>query len=210
MYFIFYYGNSFLLAAMVNAGIGPTHVNTFLTTLNIPAPHHKSLTARHKEALKGIAGTASESCAKAVAEEVSMVEDETSNISDNGDVTPHSVPQPISVSYDAGWSKRGTGRSYDSNTGHGSLIGSKSRKCLDFPVRSKVCDTCSYAKRAGCEPKPHICYKNWTGSSKAMEPDMAVEMINNLQSQGHSVGTLIMDNVPLLPKFAKSARIFSS
>ena len=100
----------------------------------------------------------------------------------------------LSVSYEAVWLKRGTGRSCDSNTGHDVLIGKSSRKCLDFSVRSKVCDTCDYARCSGDPIRKHKCFKNWAGSSKAMEPDMAVQMISDITSQGHTVGTLIMDN----------------
>ena len=171
---------------MVNAGLGPTHVATFLSGLNIPAPHHSTLQSRQKEAMVPIVEMAKDSCDRALVEEVAL--------SDPLDGADTSASAPLSVSYDAGWSKRGTGRSYDSNTGHGVLIGKSSRKCLDFSVRSKVCDTCDYARRSGEPVKKHKCFKNWSGSSNAMEPDMAVQMISNIASKGHTVGTLIMDN----------------
>jgi len=162
---------------MINAGIGPTHVGTFLGTLNIPPPVTSTLIARQKEVTGGIIDTAKDSCSRALEEEVEQ-----------------SPMESLTVSYDAGWSKRGSGRSYDSNTGHGALIGNNSKKCLDFSVRTKVCDICDNAQRLGVLPRKHDCFKNWSGSSKAMEPDMAVDMIKNIQSKGHSVDTLIMDN----------------
>ena len=183
--------NSFF-SAMINAGIGPTHVCTFLSSLNIPPPHQSTLFSRQKEAFDAVIETAKDSCKRALVEEVTLTQ--TDPITPGDESANELGGLPLTVSYDAGWSKRGTGRSYDSNIGHGVLIGKSSRKCLDFSVRSKVCDTCDRAQRSGVIPKEHKCYKNWTGSSKAMEPDMAVDMIQNIQSTGLSVGTLVMDN----------------
>ena len=73
---------------------------------------------------------AKDSCDRALVEQVAL--------SDPLEGADTNASAPLSVSYDAGWSKRGTGRSYDSNTGQGVLIGKSSRKCLDFSVRSKV------------------------------------------------------------------------
>ena len=161
---------------MTNAGIGVTHAKTFLSTLNLPSPHHKTVAAREREAGAAIQSFAIDSCKKAVEEEVQ----------DGG--------EGLTVSYDAGWSKRGSGRSYNSNTGHSVLIGAKSRKCLKFAVRTKVCNVCDCAKSRHQDPKPHKCFKNWEGSSKAMEPDMAYSMIKDLADEGHQVDKLVMDN----------------
>ena len=38
------------------------------------------------------------------------------------------------------------------------------------------------------------CRKNWTGSSKSMEPDMAVNMLHNLKDKGFHVKNLVLDN----------------
>lgn len=42
--------------------------------------------------------------------------------------------------------------------------------------------------------KDHDCRKNWTKSSKAMESDMAIEMLHDLKTRDFHVKNLIMDN----------------
>jgi hypothetical protein len=100
----------------------------------------------------------------------------------------------LSASFDAGWSKRGTGRSYNSNTGHGVLIGKETGKIISYDIKSKVCAVCEYASRKRITVRKHKCYKNWSGSSKAMEPALAVDMMKKVNNEKHQVKTLIMDN----------------
>ena len=41
---------------------------------------------------------------------------------------------------------------------------------------------------------PHTCHKNWEGSSKAMEPDVGIELAKTIKAQGDSVDIIIMDD----------------
>ncbi|XP_062608869.1 uncharacterized protein LOC134270646 [Saccostrea cucullata] len=50
------------------------------------------------------------------------------------------------------------------------------------------------ADKQGKPPKEHDCRKNWTGSSKGMEPDMRVSMITELSESGLHVDALTMDD----------------
>ena len=54
---------------MINAGIGPTHLNAVFTAMNIPAWHHKSIKARERSIGKHIESVAKSSCTAAVQEE---------------------------------------------------------------------------------------------------------------------------------------------
>ncbi|XP_061173391.1 uncharacterized protein LOC133182561 [Saccostrea echinata] len=76
---------------------------------------------------------------------------------------------------------------------HGSMIGVNTGKVLSYAVR---CKKCRFRDRAVDKENPneHDCRKNWTKSSKAMESDMAVEMLSELKSKGFHVKKLIMDN----------------
>ncbi|VDI09721.1 Hypothetical predicted protein [Mytilus galloprovincialis] len=66
-------------------------------------------------------------------------------------------------SFDAGWQKRGSGWSYNSHTGHASLIGVNTGKVVEFDVRTRNCSICQYHIGKN-EPKPpHECNVNWTG-----------------------------------------------
>lgn len=42
--------------------------------------------------------------------------------------------------------------------------------------------------------RPRLSQNNWTKSSKAMESDMAVDLLHELKSKGIHVDKLIMDN----------------
>ena len=44
---------------------------------------------------------------------------------------------PLTVSYDMGWSKRSTGRVYDSLSGHGFLVGCHTGKIIHMRVLCK-------------------------------------------------------------------------
>lgn len=61
----------------------------------------------------------------------------------------------LTVSVDAGWQKRGSGRSFDSLSGHCSMIGSHTGKIIDYEVRPKSCRICENATKAGRDPKDH-------------------------------------------------------
>ncbi|XP_069102792.1 uncharacterized protein [Argopecten irradians] len=56
------------------------------------------------------------------------------------------------------------------------MIGKETGKVLSYAVRSKTCRICSQGSTTS-----HICMKNWSGSSKAMESDMAVDMAHQLK-----------------------------
>ena len=73
------------------------------------------------------------------------------------------------MSHDAGWQRRGSGRSYNSLSGHGSLIGRKSGKVIDFETRIKKCRICEHAHKFGRNPEKHDCRKNWNSNAKSME-----------------------------------------
>lgn len=55
---------------MLHAGIGETHINNFLTSMNVPPIHHKTLKRREREAGKGIETVANRLMAKALLEEI--------------------------------------------------------------------------------------------------------------------------------------------
>lgn len=98
----------------------------------------------------------------------------------------------IIVSYDMGWSKRGNGRSYNSLNGYGTIIGFLTGKILDFATRNRKCKLCD----TGHDKKDHDCRKNFSGSAKAMEPDVGAALVNDsaiLQEAGLNVKVLIGD-----------------
>ena len=102
----------------------------------------------------------------------------------------------ITVSFDMGWQKKGTGHTYDSNSGHAYYIGVRSGKVIEMIVYSKKCTTCDIAIAMGEEPMEHDdCVRNYrTGSSKAMEASAALQLILNLHSRGIRIEFIVSDD----------------
>jgi D-arabinose 1-dehydrogenase-like Zn-dependent alcohol dehydrogenase len=67
---------------------------------------------------------------------------------------------------------------------HISLTGCQTGSIVSYDVMSSSCKTCEYCKGKNCEPKEHVCRKNWSGSAKAMESTMAVNIIKTLKTKG--------------------------
>lgn len=164
---------------MINGGFGESHINTLLAVLNIPGICHKNLKEREREVGQKLEVMANASCKRNLANEVALTD---------------SHEDGIVVSFDGAWQKRGTGRAYNSLTGHASLIGNKTGKCVGYALKSKKCRICSAAKEKNVTPRKHNCKKNWKGSAKSMEPAMACEMLQSVLDQGEKVSTLVMDN----------------
>lgn len=94
-----------------------------------------------------------------------------------------------------GWQKRGSGRSYDSKSGVGTLIGNNTGKICAFGVRQSDCRICNRVVDGNKDNiLPHNCTKNWSGSAKAMEPDVGIHLIKSVENQGVKVSTIIMDD----------------
>jgi len=78
-------------------------------------------------------------------------------------------------------------------TGTGSLIGLHRGKILGYSTRTKRCAVCEVTVRNGSAPRKHDCRKNWTGSSKAMEPDVAAELTVSASQHHVQVKILVRD-----------------
>ncbi|VDI44533.1 Hypothetical predicted protein [Mytilus galloprovincialis] len=168
--------NSKAAIGMIHAGMGATHVNNFLAGLNVPPVHSSTIRKKEKEIGKKIQEVAAESC-----KSVQIKEKDLSN-------------GKVEASFDGGWQKRGTGWQYDSNTGHASMIGLKTGKVMDYAYRSRSCRVCEVHEERKETVSAHDCCRNWKGTSKGMEPDMAVEMTHKLNDSGCQIKVLHADN----------------
>ena len=74
------------------------------------------------------------------------------------------------------------------------MIGAQTGKSIGYSVRSKFCNTCDESTRTGKTPKKHDCRMNWSGSAKAMEQDMMIEIMRKCNDSGASVDTIIVDD----------------
>ncbi|XP_063446744.1 uncharacterized protein LOC134726274 [Mytilus trossulus] len=172
--------NTKLATASIHTGLGERQVNGFLSTLNIPPVSHRMFDQRQNEIGTILEEIAEKSMKEWTEKEKSM----TKECSGNDDIT---------VAVDAGWQKRGSGRSYDSLTGHCSMIGTRTGMILDYSLRSRTCRVCVTARRMKKIPKVHTCRKNYSGSSKAMEADMVVQMVADARIKGTNIMTIVGD-----------------
>ncbi|XP_069116956.1 uncharacterized protein [Argopecten irradians] len=71
------------------------------------------------------------------------------------------------------------------------MIGAKTGKIIGLQIRSKNCRICSKAKERCIPARVHSCRKNWSGSSKAMEGDMIVQITKDIESQKACIRTVV-------------------
>ena len=105
-----------IISAMVQAGMGATHVVNFFSTCNIPPPDPSTLRKKEKEISSSVIQEATESCLNASLEEKA--------------VSCGNEIEEIEASYDAGWQTRGSGWLYNSNTGN---------KILKYRLSKLIC-----------------------------------------------------------------------
>lgn len=165
--------------AMLHTGQGHTHLNASLSILGIGAISEETCKKREREVGNAVETVCKASCVKEMEEEKSR--------SNKVDSEGHSL---IAVAYDGAWQKRGKAR--DSTTGFGTIIGEKTGKVIDYRVKSTRCKQCEAAE-PGTKPKPHDCRKNFSGSSKSMEPEIAVDCFNDAQNHGLKYAEYIGD-----------------
>ena len=150
----------------VATGGGPSHLNEITAAMDIPGMHTKTFVGIEKQI-----GQAWETL---LAEEMKKAGEEERQMAIQKDDMFEGVPA-ITVTVDAGWSKRSHKHSYNAMSGVAVIIGNATKKLLFLTVRNKYCSVCAVAENKGVPPKQHKCYKNWDGSSSAMESDMIVE-----------------------------------
>jgi len=94
-----------------------------------------------------------------------------------------------------GWQQRSSGRKYDSDSGHGMMIGMHSRKIIGFKIKSKQCRICKVAAKKNIPAPKHICCRNHLKSSKAMEVDVILELcVEHWDKKGVSIAYIVSDD----------------
>ncbi|XP_043227760.1 uncharacterized protein LOC122384442 [Amphibalanus amphitrite] len=93
-----------------------------------------------------------------------------------GDILPDGTPW-ITVVVDGSWGTRSHGHKYTSHGGMAAVIGLRTKKLLFYGVRNKFCSVCARAGSSAGAPA-HKCFRNWVGTSTAMESDIIIEGFN--------------------------------
>ena len=154
-----------VLGQMTTGG-GLTRLNTTLACLDVPGMQKRMYTAT--ETLLGT------EMMKQLALSMEKIATEERENAISIDSFHQGVPA-ITVVVDGGWSKRSHKHSYNAKSGVAVIFGKHSKKLLCLGVRNKFCSVCAISNNKLREIPAHSCYKNWNGSSAAMESDMIAE-----------------------------------
>lgn len=101
-------------------------------------------------------------------------------------------PAKIKASLDGSWATRSYGTRYSSASGCGVIVGEKTGKIIHVGCRNKRCSICTRNSRIN-QQNTHKCYRNYTGSSGGMEPDIMIKGFQELDQKGLWVTTLVTD-----------------
>ncbi|XP_071037671.1 uncharacterized protein [Parasteatoda tepidariorum] len=163
--------NTAAVAGIIKVGAGFANMEELFSTMNIPCMTNKTFTNENE--------SLSQAWQLAALNEMSDAAKEEKNIAiGKGDVDLDGIPL-ITVTVDGCWGKRSYRTNYSSSSGVASIVGQATGKVLFLGVRNKYCCICSRATTKQVSPAKHVCYKNWSGSSSAMESDISVEGFNN-------------------------------
>lgn len=143
------------------------HLEELLNCMNVPCLNKYTYSIKEKSLQKLWHEELATEMAKAGKEEY----DEAIR---KGDIDKDGVPF-ITVYVDGGWSKRSYGHNYNAASGVAVIIGKYTKKVLFMGVRNKYCTICARAANKDEEPKNHVCFRNWSGSSSAMEQDIIAQ-----------------------------------
>ena len=153
---VFVHTGCLSISGMLHAGIGASHVNMFLTTMNIPCPTRTTSKKREREVGMILETAAKRSCTIALRNECArartspiivdgacgetMVDaqlenrNEASQEFERGNQEASSKNVDIGISYDCAWQRRGGGKAYNSMTGVGHAFGVTTKKIVGFGV----------------------------------------------------------------------------
>ena len=113
-------------------------------------------------------------------------------------VLPKERYPKIDGSFDTGWNQRS--QLYNSPSSHSFFVGHQTRKPVGGRVLSKLCSKCSAWKKKKNKPEgavipDHYCLKNFEGSSGAMEPKAAVDILTAMHDSFNvNVSLICMDD----------------
>jgi hypothetical protein len=98
---------------------------------------------------------------------------------------------------DAGWNNRGSGKSYNSDSGLHLVVGNRSKKVIALHHMSKRCIKCEMELKKGVKKQLDngVCTRNYLGSSKGMEAHGLLQNTLRLHGSHNCVlDIIIMDD----------------
>ena len=129
--------NSRAVLGCLHTGIGETHLNSLLCTLNFPPMNAVTFKSRENEIGHAVEQVTRRSCKTAMSEERNAAIKKGIKADEQGCIN-------IPCSYDMGWQKWGKG--HNSLTGLAAVMGLTYGKVMDYTTRTKSCRVCTNAK----------------------------------------------------------------
>lgn len=151
------------VAGIMGIGSGYSHLNEVFTALDVPCMRAETYKKTQAEVSFSIKNNTLEKMKEAAEEEKKIA-------IENGDVGKDGKPE-ITVVCDGTWAKRSYKTNYNSLSGAAAIIGYKTKKILYLGVKNKFCMACA----KGSATDTHLCFRNWNGSSTAMEAEILAE-----------------------------------
>ena len=74
------------------------------------------------------------------------------------------------------------------------MIGVRTGKIIGVGVKCKKCRICEHSEAKKEVPRLHQCKRNFTGSAKAMESAIVIDILKDVKNKGKNVGKLIGDD----------------
>jgi hypothetical protein len=101
-------------------------------------------------------------------------------------LTESQMPK-VSASYDMAWQQKGSGHVYNSQSGHGTMMGKLTCKIISLGIKSKLCNQCNAYARKGTPVLEQGCWKNHVGSSGSMESAACLELVFDIFDNKHAI-----------------------
>ena len=148
-----YLVNLLFVLGLQQIGCGSSESGIILTFLGLPHAqgfHRHSFRKLESKMRSIVKGICLRSMDEALHNEVEKVlqDDETNErkeMLNNNQLKPFDVP--ITIGYDMGWNKRSSGRLYNSISGHGIMVGARTKKVVNYKSISKCCSFCRHFKK---------------------------------------------------------------
>lgn len=177
--------------AILNTGSTYAMAQEFFSFLDIPFMGRQAF-FKDETAMDTVLEKAlQESLDKAIQEEVLLASQELKDKQ-----LPDNTPLNLCCELDGSWGLRSNGHRFTSASGCAAMIGTRSKKVVFIGTRNKRCSACNHnASRLKSNKKitKHKCYKNYSGSSGAMEGDIIIDGFEKLYEKGIKFTTVITD-----------------
>lgn len=182
--------NTAIVEGIICTGNGFSQLREICSTINMPCMSNSLFYKKISQLGGHLEDLAYEKMIEAGKEEKRLAVE-------NNEVDDDGVPQ-ITVVADGSWAKRSYKTNYNSHSGAACIIGYRTKKVLFCGVRNNTCSICakghSNTEINTVDAPQHKCYKNWSGSSTAMEADIIAEgFLRSIEMHGIKYSKLIGD-----------------